>query len=322
MSRTPTPTSTGQSERGTRQGWRRSRIQLVMTRTEAIRMTTTGDMIRSSLSCAAPSTPPAIETARSIGRIAGSDTAARIGTPMARLAIWLPRRTPSTGVRRLVRPPPKSARPQPIEASRPRPMTATAGETRRCPGIPVSSRLPMTRARTFALGGRRAALAVALGGAVALALPVAALDQVTIPPSQEGRYVYDLAGIWNASAIDQAQSTAVAIRDRTGAELAIVSWPSDDSDVSTGTARADAITIMDTWGVGRAGVNDGLVVLFDMDFQSRSHGQIYLYAGSGFLDRYLNEDEASAVVNATMLPRAVDGDLGAALLDGLQRIDH
>ena len=191
----------------------------------------------------------------------------------------------------------------------------------------------MTRARTLALAGRlaggragllgrRAALAIVLGGAVALALPVGALGRLTLPPSQEGRYVSDLAGIWSQGAIDQAQSTAAAIRDRTGAQLAIVSWPSDDSDVSTGTARADAITIMDTWGVGRAGIDDGLVVLFDMDLQSQLHGQIYLYAGSGFLDRYLNEDEASAVVNDTMLPRAVEGDLDAALLDGLQRVDH
>jgi uncharacterized membrane protein YgcG len=165
-------------------------------------------------------------------------------------------------------------------------------------------------------------LAAALGAAVALLLPGTALGQLTLPPSQEGRYVYDLAGIWSQSTIDQAQSIAVAIHDRTSAELAIVSWPSEDSDVSTGTARADAIKIMDTWGVGRAGINDGLVVLFDMDLQSRQHGQIYVYAGSGFLEQYLNEDEANVVVNDAMLPRAIAGDLDAALLDGLGRIDH
>jgi uncharacterized membrane protein YgcG len=79
---------------------------------------------------------------------------------------------------------------------------------------------------------------------------------------------------------------------------------------------------MDTWGVGRQGVNDGLVVLFDMDSGSKRHGQIYLYAGSGYLDSYLNADEAADVVNGTMLPKAKDGDLDAALLDGLARIDH
>ena len=58
----------------------------------------------------------------------------------------------------------------------------------------------------------------------------------------------------------------------------MVSWPSEDFDVSTETAREDAITIINTWGVGRAGVDDGLVVLFDMDKGSTNHGQVYLYA--------------------------------------------
>ena len=144
---------------------------------------------------------------------------------------------------------------------------------------------------------------------------------MTLPPNQPGVYVYDLAGIWSSTTVDRAQSIAAAIRERTQAQVAIVSWPSDDPDVPTGTARADAITIMDTWGVGRKGINDGLVVLFDMDQGSTRHGQIYLYAGSGYLDSYLNEDEAASVVNDTMLPKAKDGDLDAALLDGLARID-
>ena len=147
---------------------------------------------------------------------------------------------------------------------------------------------------------------------------VAGMD---LPPNRPGVYVYDYARIWSSNTIDRAQSIAQAIRDRTQAELAIVSWPSDVLDVSTDTARADAITIMDTWGVGRQGVNDGLVVLFDMDSGSRAHGQIYLYAGSGFLEQYLNEDEAATVVNGTMLPKAKVGDLDAALLDGLARVD-
>jgi uncharacterized membrane protein YgcG len=175
----------------------------------------------------------------------------------------------------------------------------------------------MTRASRSLLALAGAALAVAtwlLGPAIVAGL--------TLPPSQAGVYVYDLAGIWSDATVAQAQSIAVGIRDRTQAQLAIVSWPSDDPDVSTPTARADAITIMDTWGVGRKGVNDGLVVLFDMNQGSLRHGQIYLYAGSGYLDSYLNEDEAASVVNDTMLPRAKEGDLDAALLDGLGRIDH
>jgi len=164
-------------------------------------------------------------------------------------------------------------------------------------------------------------LAGALLAASAWLLGPAVVAGLTLPPNQPGVYVYDLAGIWSSATVDRAQSIAAAIRERTQAQVAIVSWPSDDPDVPTGTARADAITIMDTWGVGRKGINDGLVVLFDMDQGSTRHGQIYLYAGSGYLDSYLNEDEAASVVNDTMLPKAKDGDLDAALLDGLARID-
>lgn len=167
------------------------------------------------------------------------------------------------------------------------------------------------------------ALAALPAGLVAAALTAGAvLAQMTLPPSEEGRYVYDLAEIWTPTAEAQAQAMAEAMRARTQAELAIVSWPSEDFDVSTDTAREDAITIMNTWGVGRAGVNDGLVVLFDMDNGSTNHGQIYLYAGKGFVDLYLNPDEAKVVVNEAMLPLAREGDIDGALLAGLERVDR
>jgi len=165
-------------------------------------------------------------------------------------------------------------------------------------------------------------LAAAVFAALAIGLGVAAPSlALNLPPTQEGVYVYDLANIWSPSAIDQAQATAAAIRERTQAQIAVVSWPSGESHVDTEEARADALLIMNTWGVGRAGVNDGLVVLFDMD-GTLQHGQIYLYAGSGYLDKYLSTDEAAAIVNDTMLPKAKDGDLDAALIDGMAKIDH
>jgi uncharacterized membrane protein YgcG len=167
-------------------------------------------------------------------------------------------------------------------------------------------------------------LVAALASVVASMAFVAgiALADFTLPPSQEGKYVYDLANIWSPATESQAQSIAEGIRARTEAQLAIVSWPSDIYDVSTEDARIDALTIINTWGVGRAGVNDGLVVLFDMDSGSSRHGQIYLYAGKGYLERYLDPDEAAEIVNGAMLPLAKDGDIDGALLAGLAKIDH
>jgi uncharacterized membrane protein YgcG len=160
-----------------------------------------------------------------------------------------------------------------------------------------------------------------LAAGAALALAVGPAFAINLPPTRVGVYVYDLAHVWRQSTVDQANATITAIRARTQAEIAVVSIPTGLSSVDTGLARSDAALIMDTWGVGREGTNDGLVVLFDMD-NSLRHGQIYLYTGSGFRDLYLSDSEATDVVNNTMLPRAKDGDLDAALLDGLSKVDH
>jgi uncharacterized membrane protein YgcG len=179
-----------------------------------------------------------------------------------------------------------------------------------------------TATRHRAVGLRRLAVLLA-APAMALGLAVhVALAAMALPPTREGVYVYDLAEIWDQSTEDRAQAIVEGIRTRTQAEIAILSWPSDEFDVSTETARADAIIVMDTWGVGREGVNDGLVVLFDMDRGSKDHGQIFAYAGKGFRDLYLAQDESDALVNDDMLPKARDGDIDGALLAGLERLDE
>jgi uncharacterized membrane protein YgcG len=154
--------------------------------------------------------------------------------------------------------------------------------------------------------------------ALLMAGPAAGL---TLPPSQAGVAVYDLANVWQPGTIAQAQSITDSIRQRTQAEVAVVSIPTGLSDVSTATAQADALLIMQTWGVGRPGIDDGLVVLFDLDI-TLQHGQIYLYTGKGFRDLYLSDDEARSIVDDVMRPTAKDGDLDGALLQGLARVDH
>ena len=170
----------------------------------------------------------------------------------------------------------------------------------------------------------RSAMALAAAGLVALLIAPAGAVALDLPPSEQGRFVYDLAGIFRPSTITQAQAMAAAITTRTEAQVAIVSWPSNDYSISPEEAVADGRTIMDTWGVGRKGVNDGIVVLFDMDTSLNSggkHGQITIVTGKGFRDLYLSEGEASSIINDVMVPRAKAGDLDAALLDGLHRID-
>jgi len=172
--------------------------------------------------------------------------------------------------------------------------------------------------------GRVGGLTAAAGvlGVAALGLFLArSAAALTLPPSQAGVAVYDLAHVWQPGTIAQAESIADSIRQRTQAEVAVVSIPTGLSSVATGTAQADTLLIMQTWGVGRPGIDDGLVVLFDLDTSLR-HGQIYLYTGKGFRDLYLSDEEARAIVDDTMRPKAADGDLDGALLQGLAQVDH
>ncbi len=180
----------------------------------------------------------------------------------------------------------------------------------------------MTTSRE-AISRRRGAMAgfAVVGLVIGAMLAPTSIAALTLPHSREGVAVYDLAHVWQPGTIAQAESIADAIRARTQAEVAVVSIPTGLSSVSTATAQADALLIMQTWGVGRPGVDDGLVVLFDLDTSLR-HGQIYLATGKGYKNQYLGDEEARTIVDDEMRPKAADGDLDGALLAGLARVDH
>lgn len=183
----------------------------------------------------------------------------------------------------------------------------------------------MALGRGFGRGAWRRRVAVAGTAAWVLALIAAPLLLAfDLPPSQEGRQVYDFAGIWRADTIASAEQTADRLRAQTGVQMAIVSIPSGFSSVDTGDAEQTAKDIMDAWGVGQAGVDNGIVVLFDMD-RSLRHGQIYIYGGRGVISKYVSADAAQHIANDMLVP-AKAGDLNAALSVGMTQladaVDH
>jgi uncharacterized membrane protein YgcG len=137
------------------------------------------------------------------------------------------------------------------------------------------------------------------------------------PNPVSGQRVYDYAGIFSAGAIAQAEQTIEAIQVRTGAEVAVYTQVKPQSD-SLDAANADALALMNQWGVGRKGFDDGLVILFDMQ-DNLIHGQVSLYAGSGFMAAFLSNGDRQAIFDNDMLPLLKQGDfdgaLGAALAD-------
>ena len=131
------------------------------------------------------------------------------------------------------------------------------------------------------------------------------------PDPINGQRVYDYAGVFSSAAIADAEQTIKAIGDRTGVEVAVYTQVKPGSDTPD-AANADALALMNQWGVGRKGFDDGLVILFDMQ-ANLVHGQVSLYAGSGFLAAFMTNSDRQAVFDNDMKPRLADGDFDGAL---------
>jgi uncharacterized membrane protein YgcG len=139
------------------------------------------------------------------------------------------------------------------------------------------------------------------------------------PEPANGVAVYDYAGVFAPTTVASVERTIDAIEERTGAEVVVYSQVVEGG-VTTTQADAHAQALMDQWGVGRKGFDDGLVILFDLD-ETRAHGQVILYGGPGYRAAYLDNGEKQRVFDEDMLPRLRSGDLDGALLIAIQRVD-
>src|SRR5436190_1835472 len=153
-------------------------------------------------------------------------------------------------------------------------------------------------------------------GQVAAATPPAGPP---FPPPENDRAVYDYAGILSAGAIADAETTIDAIEARTGAEIVVYTQDSGEFPTKEET-EAKARALMDQWGVGRAGINDGLVIFFDMQPNLR-HGQVQLYAGPGFEAGYLSNEQRQSIFENDMLPYLSGADFDGALAVALEKVD-
>jgi len=174
-------------------------------------------------------------------------------------------------------------------------------------------------------GSRQRLVTVASAVIVALAVPLAVLaaDPPPIgPPFPDpvvDQAVYDFAGVFRPDTIASVEATIDAIEARTGAEIAVYTQ-NVHFKPSTEETDARARALIDQWGVGRKGFDDGLVIFFDLD-DSLVHGQVILYAGAGYEAAFLSRSERQALFENEMLPLLLREDLDGALLVAMERID-
>ena len=131
--------------------------------------------------------------------------------------------------------------------------------------------------------------------------------------------VYDTAGILSSAAIVDAERVIDAIEGRTGAEV-VVYTQRVDYGVTTEETERRARALIDAWGIGRKGFDDGMVIFFDID-PSMEHGQVQLYAAPGFEASFLTNSERQRIFEDDMVPFLERADFDGALGVALDRID-
>jgi uncharacterized membrane protein YgcG len=169
--------------------------------------------------------------------------------------------------------------------------------------MPATRERSILRPRLPHRAGRLLTRAILLVAAVPALVGVAAVTAAgpPFPDPVAGQRVYDEAGVLRAATKQQAQATIDGIEARTGAQVVVYAQLVSD-DITTAQAEQDAIALMDQWGVGRKGIDDGLVILFDLKRSDPCHGQVQLYAGPGYAATYLSNGERQAIFENDMVP--------------------
>jgi uncharacterized membrane protein YgcG len=137
------------------------------------------------------------------------------------------------------------------------------------------------------------------------------------PDPVEDQAVYDTADILSGGAETQLEETIDRVEADTGAELVV--YTQVDPGISEDENLANAKALIDEWGIGRSGFDDGMVLMVGLE-DNRINGRVSMFGGSGFLGAYANEDALKEIIEADFVPAARAGDLERATVDTLESV--
>ncbi len=140
--------------------------------------------------------------------------------------------------------------------------------------------------------------------------PASSFGDNRFPDPADGQAVYDPAGAIDPGVERALESLIDDIEARSGAELVVYvhldEFATEDSNLAA--ARA----LLDQWGVGREGFDDGLVFLVGLE-SNLVHGKVSYFAGAGFLRGYLSQGGLQSVIDEVIVPAAIQRELGGGL---------
>jgi uncharacterized membrane protein YgcG len=148
--------------------------------------------------------------------------------------------------------------------------------------------------------------------------PGASTAENQFPNPVNGQSVYDPAGAFTPDVEKALESQVDAIRARSGAQIAI--YVRVDESATEESNQAAAQALLEQWGVGRKGYDDGLVWLIGLQ-SNLVHGKVSYYAGAGFLRGYMSQGDLQAVIDNVIVPAAQQEHLDAGMIQAIEVID-
>jgi uncharacterized membrane protein YgcG len=160
----------------------------------------------------------------------------------------------------------------------------------------------------------------ALPGALALLALTPLLALAAGPPFPdpvEDQAVYDNAGMLDADAIAEIEALIDAMEAEVGAEMVV--YTEHNPDISEDRNLENARALVNQWGIGRAGFDDGVVLMVALD-PDPGESRVSLFGGSGFVGSYASEDQLQAIIDDVFVPLAVGGDRQAAIVESVRAV--
>jgi uncharacterized protein len=137
-------------------------------------------------------------------------------------------------------------------------------------------------------------------------MPALAQDEPAIP--EPAGFVNDHAGLLDARTRGQLEAFLDQVKNKTGAEFAVLTVPT--------TAPLDPseykVRVFEQWGLGRAGEDDGLLMLVALEER-----EVRFETGYG-LEGALPDGLQSRIFRRVIQPRFRDGDYAGGIVEGVK----
>ncbi len=124
-------------------------------------------------------------------------------------------------------------------------------------------------------------------------------------PKPQG-YVSDFAGVIDPASRDSIAAIASELREKTGAELAVVTLP----DLGGDEVEPVAVDLFAAWGIGKKGKDEGVLILL-----ASKERRLRIEVGYG-LEGILPDGLCGSIIRRVMAPEMAQGSIGGGLHRG------